>query len=285
MLGAFAFAACAALGLPGDEERVEAQDRGRAVGITIGREHICALLDSGAAECRGNNGYGQADAPNERFSAISAGQLRTCGVRDSGEIVCWVSGVYNSADAPDGRFTAVSAGWDHSCAICERGVSCWGGRTLLPALALPAPQLTTLPDEPTVDPQTPDPEPTDPPDPPTPTPTPTTFTALSAGGFHTCALTRAHALLLGADQRRSNRCANTHTCHCHRRPRSLLRAAQQRRNRLLGVQYPRRLDRPVGHLYGGQRRARAHLRPDLGGHGRLLGRQHLPPSPASAITP
>ena len=39
----------------GGWERAEAQGGGRAVAISVGNQHACALLDSGAVECWGNN--------------------------------------------------------------------------------------------------------------------------------------------------------------------------------------------------------------------------------------
>lgn len=50
--------AAVALGVAGGWDSSEAQRGERAGAITVGWEHACALLDSGAVECWGNNDYG-----------------------------------------------------------------------------------------------------------------------------------------------------------------------------------------------------------------------------------
>ena len=71
-----------------DWRSADAQDERRAVAITAGAEHACALLDSGEIECWGS-GYGQTDAPAGHFHAVSAGGGHTCALRETSEIVCW----------------------------------------------------------------------------------------------------------------------------------------------------------------------------------------------------
>ena len=53
-----ALAALAALGAASDWQRANAQDGRRAVAISVGGIHACALLNSGAVECWGSNDYG-----------------------------------------------------------------------------------------------------------------------------------------------------------------------------------------------------------------------------------
>ena len=83
-----ALLACVALGAAVDWKQSAAQQSGRAVAITVGDGHACALLDSGRVECWGGNTYGQADAPSGRFSAVSAGASHTCALTESGEAEC-----------------------------------------------------------------------------------------------------------------------------------------------------------------------------------------------------
>ena len=116
----------AELGL--EDERDAAAQRGeRAVAITVGGEHACALLDSGAVECWGSNFRGRADAPGGAFSAVSAGGGHTCGLRTNGALECWGYNGSGQTDAPGGAFSAVSAGGSHTCGLRTSGaVECWG---------------------------------------------------------------------------------------------------------------------------------------------------------------
>ena len=79
---------------------------GSYTAISAGTVHTCAIrAGSGAIDCWGANGYrswdpeteveayvetGQIDAPDGRFTAVSAGSYHTCGLRESGAIECWV---------------------------------------------------------------------------------------------------------------------------------------------------------------------------------------------------
>ena len=116
------------LGVAGGWEQAEAQGGDRAVAISVGSDHACALLDSGEVECWGDNEYGQADAPGGRFSAVSAGEQHSCGLRETGAVECWGDNDYGRTDVPSGRFSAISAGPKHNCGLRETGtIQCWGG--------------------------------------------------------------------------------------------------------------------------------------------------------------
>ena len=121
-----------------------------ATAITAGGgfvlSHSCALRQTGAVSCWGNNQYGQSTGywrDDTDFSvpvrvdgitdatAITSGEGHSCVLHQTGTITCWgilggesfeplkVEGI---SDA-----TAITAGLAHSCALHQTGtVSCWG---------------------------------------------------------------------------------------------------------------------------------------------------------------
>lgn len=138
---------------------------GKAVAITTGALHTCALLASGRTRCWGEGddgrlGYGSTDdlgddetpasigdvAVGGRAVAVSAGAAHTCVVLRSRDVRCWGWGFggrlgYASSDtigddeAPasagdvtvGGPVVAVSAGGQHTCAVLTKGrLRCWG---------------------------------------------------------------------------------------------------------------------------------------------------------------
>ena len=136
-------------------------DAGHNVPVIIqmssGASHSCAILDDGSVSCWGDNGNGQlgdgsrspslepekSDMPLGRKAVeISAGSYHTCSVFDDGSVRCWGSNEFGQLG--DGttieRTTAVtvdlgqgvsalgiSSGESHTCAVLnDRSVKCWG---------------------------------------------------------------------------------------------------------------------------------------------------------------
>ena len=103
------------------------------VAIAAGWNHTCAIrAGSGAIECWGSNDHrgkyaGQSDAPEGRFVAVSAGNALTCGIRESGEITCWGETTGVEQYPLTGRYSALEAGWYGVCGIRESGeIECSG---------------------------------------------------------------------------------------------------------------------------------------------------------------
>lgn len=134
---------------------------GKAVAITAGDEHTCALLASGDVRCWGRGASGQlgygstADIGDDETpvagvgdvavggnaTAITAGHFHTCALLVSGAVRCWGYGGYGqlghgdktaigddeppsaAGDVPvgGGRVVAVSAGGVHTCALLSSG--------------------------------------------------------------------------------------------------------------------------------------------------------------------
>jgi len=125
------------------------------VTITAGGAHTCALTTSGGVKCWGRNfnfqlGDGTMIDRNtpvdviglgSRVTAITAGGNHTCALTTSDGVKCWGSNLYgqlghgtmNFYGTPvdviglNGDVTAIAAGWWHTCALMtDGGVKCWG---------------------------------------------------------------------------------------------------------------------------------------------------------------
>ena len=144
----------------------------RAVAISAGGYHTCAIRDDGQLLCWGYGAYSQLGYPGtasvgddetpgavgpvplngHTVRAVSAGDSHTCVILDDGSARCWGLGTYGrlgygstatmttAAAAPPinlgpGRnATAISTYLGHTCAILDSGdVRCWGLRRQRPA--------------------------------------------------------------------------------------------------------------------------------------------------------
>jgi len=170
--------------------------------ITAGKEHSCAMTNSGAIKCWGNNGAGQLgdgrgsyrNAPvdvsglSSGVTVIAAGSDRTCAITDDGTVKSWGSNSYvhlkyepgsdrsTPGDIPGfgSGVTAIASGKEHNCALTASGaVKCWGNNA-----------SGQLGDETTKDRYAPNDIPS----------LGSGNKAIAAGEYHTCALTQSGAV-------------------------------------------------------------------------------------------
>jgi len=124
------------------------------IAITAGQFFTCALLNTGAVNCWGDNASGQlgngttttsftpVNVPGLSASviAIAAGYDHTCALLNTGGVQCWGSNTYGALgnggtgdqSTPQtvsgiSNAVALSGGRGHSCALLSTGaVKCWG---------------------------------------------------------------------------------------------------------------------------------------------------------------
>jgi alpha-tubulin suppressor-like RCC1 family protein len=168
---------------------------GHAATISAGYGHACVVSVSGTVECWGDNQFGQlGDGTTiSRFtpgavaglrpgvSAVSAGAYDTCALTNAGAVKCWGAIAWSAGGRPitslkpvnvaglSSGVVAISAGAYHTCALTSMGVvKCWGfnlggelgnGTTINSSIPVTVAGLGSA------------------------------VTAISAGWFHTCAVT------------------------------------------------------------------------------------------------
>ncbi len=175
--------------------------------ITAGRNHTCALLNTGAVICWGSNVFGQlgdGTTTNKKtptavsglssdVTAITAGREGTCALLATGAVKCWGWNLYGqlgdgtttdrktptAVSGLSSGVTAITAGTRHTCALLATGaVHCWGDNS-----------DGQLGDGTTNDRHTPTPV----------TGLSSDVTAITAGHNHTCALLATGALKCWGD--------------------------------------------------------------------------------------
>jgi alpha-tubulin suppressor-like RCC1 family protein len=170
-------------------------------GLSLGAFHGCAVSTDGMAQCWGRNDFGVVGdgttitprllpvlvAGNNVFdaSSLSSGYTHSCALR-GGRAACWglnflgalgvgTAGLFAAAPVDVGNsgtpsFTRISTGGYHACALTAAGVAwCWGWNQEGQAGSPPTTASVLIP---------------------APVPAgPLTFTQITAGESHTCALT------------------------------------------------------------------------------------------------
>jgi alpha-tubulin suppressor-like RCC1 family protein len=172
--------------------------------LAAGNEHTCGIASDSTAYCWGGNDFGAlgdsttishsapaAVAGGGKFTAIAAGSFHTCAITSLGEAYCWgnnidanlgdsSSNLYRTVPGPVRSggvlFTAMAAGYNHTCALAISGaIYCWGSSDngqSGPNAGSGAPMV----------------------------PVGLTGTAITAGGWHTCAVTAGGAYCWGFAQ-------------------------------------------------------------------------------------
>jgi alpha-tubulin suppressor-like RCC1 family protein len=128
--------------------------------VAIGVDHSCAILNSGALRCWGNNMFGQVGdnsttnrgtpvsvpGMSSAVSDVSVGRFHTCALKTSGLVYCWgynnayqltnTVSYYGTAKTPQlmtglpANIASIVANWEATCAITAGGaVYCWGDNT------------------------------------------------------------------------------------------------------------------------------------------------------------
>jgi alpha-tubulin suppressor-like RCC1 family protein len=175
--------------------------------ISAGSQHTCAISTLGLLYCWGNNGHGQigdGTYNNQQFPTfigdwyqhVSAGPTHTCAIRDfpfAGRLYCWGSNTSNNLGGGSSfigqsnlnspipvddtsSYLSVSAGASHACGITTAGVlKCWGSNTDY-RLGLGTNSVPDYSSPEVVSPGT-------------------TFQSVSAGTYHSCAISTAGELM------------------------------------------------------------------------------------------
>jgi alpha-tubulin suppressor-like RCC1 family protein len=123
--------------------------------IAMGGFHSCALTAEGAVRCWGSNGNGQLGDGSKieshvpvdvtgltsAIQAISAGEYQTCALTTAGAVLCWGGnefGALGNNDLGDSAVPvavsglasgveAIATGFHHTCAVTHGGAAkCWG---------------------------------------------------------------------------------------------------------------------------------------------------------------
>jgi len=107
-------------------------DTPRAVAVTVGNYHSCALTSDQRVLCWGGVGenappFGLAEVPPGRYTAVDAGVMHTCAVRVDATVVCWGDDQTGAVGPiPSGQYTDVASGVSESCALhLDGSIECW----------------------------------------------------------------------------------------------------------------------------------------------------------------
>jgi alpha-tubulin suppressor-like RCC1 family protein len=177
--------------------------------LSAGSLNTCAITAAGSLHCWGDNAYSQLGQGAEgntantvlrtpkrigtgtNWTKVSVGNGHACGIR-SGRLFCWGNNLHRQCGVtgasmertpvevrPDLTWTDVSAGDKHTCALAGTALYCWGNTATLQAGTATTSVTIAMTSVPVVD---------------VPTAVAGTWSKVSAGGDHTCAINGANEL-------------------------------------------------------------------------------------------
>lgn len=98
--------------------------------IEAGGSHVCGLNITRSLICRGNNDFGQLNAPIGSFSGLALGASHSCAIRTSNQsVICWGGGGQFGANVTSATsFQVIVAGSNFTCGLTTSNFSiiCWG---------------------------------------------------------------------------------------------------------------------------------------------------------------
>ena len=131
-----------------DMAAVPAAAQSGVVEVSAGRNHACAVLNSGTSVCWGSDNHAQVSAADMGLvmahgvvDSVAAGGWHTCVLVTSGVAACYGYNGEGQTNVPAGRsFAALAAGERHTCGIaCDGELLCWGwnahGQSHVPSIA------------------------------------------------------------------------------------------------------------------------------------------------------
>jgi alpha-tubulin suppressor-like RCC1 family protein len=147
-----------------------------------GQTSVCSLTAGGQVQCFGSCAHGECIVPATPINQVSVGNSHVCAVNQNSALSCWGCAGANAdagqCNAPVGLFKRVTAGPVHSCALRTNGsLACFGCRgTFL--WTFPPPSTLLVNDAGQCSP-----------------PLDGAFVDVSAGAWHTCAVTNTGSVL------------------------------------------------------------------------------------------
>ncbi len=96
-----------------------------AAALTAGAYHTCRVEASGTLACWGNNTYGQSVPPSGTFTRVSAGTYHNCAICTNGTLACWGWNNSGQITVPPGTYRDVAKPAASSIPVRSAQISPW----------------------------------------------------------------------------------------------------------------------------------------------------------------